>query len=133
VFQRELRPFLTGILTMATDRFGSRSSDVVRQKSNYDPLSRNPLELVRILTFHSELGGEHYTGLTNQLLDDEDCSHLLKLGRAILFGRLSQSLASIQHEHQPLEPDRETSFVRLILPVAKSGEVMKDLKRVLPE
>ncbi len=133
VFQRELRPFLTGILTMATDRFGSRSSDVVRQKSNYDPLSRDPLELVRILTFHSELGGEHYTGLTNQLLDEEDCSHLLKLGRAILFGRLSQSLASVQHERQPLEPDRQTSFVRLILPVAKSGEVMKDLKRVLPD
>ena len=133
VFQRELRPFLTGILTMATDRFGSRSSDVVRQKSNYDPLSRDPLELVRILTFHSELGGEQYTGLTNQLLNDEDCSHLLKLGRAILFGRLRQSLASIERDHQPLEPDRQTSFVRLILPVSKSGEVIKDLKRVLPE
>ena len=133
VFQRELRPFLTGILTMATDRFGSRTSDVVRQKSNYDPMSRDPLELVRILTFHSELGGEKYTGLTNQLLNNEDCSHLLKLGRAILFGRLSQSLASIERDHQRLEPDRQTSFVRLIIPVEKSGEVMKELKRVLPE
>ncbi len=133
VFQRELRPFLTGILTMATDRFGSRSSDVIRQKSNYDPLSRDPLELIRILTFHSELGGEQYTGLTNQLLNDEDCSHLLKLGRAILFGRLSQSLASIERDHQPLEPDRQTSFVRLILPVTRSGEVLKELKRVLPD
>ena len=134
VFQRELRPYLTGILTMATDRFGARSSsDVVRQKSAYDPLSRDPLELVRILTFHDELGGDRYTGLTNNLLSDEDCSHLLKLGRAILFGRLNQSLAVIQQDHQPLEPDRQTSFVRLIIPVAKSGEMLKDLKRVVPE
>ena len=134
VFQRELRPYLTGILTMATDRFGSRSSsDVVRQKSAYDPLSRDPLELIRILTFHDELGGERYTGLTNHLLNDEDCSHLLKLGRAILFGKLSQSLASVQQDQQPLEPDRETSFVRLIIPVAKSGELLKDLKRVVPD
>jgi hypothetical protein len=133
VFQRELRPFLTGILTMATDRFGSRTSEVVRQKSNYDPLSRDPLELIRILTFHTELGGEQYTGLTNHLLEEEDCSHLLKLGRAILFGRLNQSLASIEKNHQPLEPDRQNSFVRLIIPVTKSGEVMKELKRVLPD
>ena len=134
VFQRELRPYLTGILTMATDRFGSRSSsDVVRQKSTYDPLSRDPLELVRILTFYDEVGGERYTGLTNHLLNEEDCSHLLKLGRAILFGRLNQSLASIQQDHQPMEPDRQTSFVRLIIPVAKSGELIKDLKRVVPD
>jgi hypothetical protein len=134
VFQRELRPYLTGILTMATDRFGSRSSpDVTHQKSTYDPLSRDPLELVRILTFHEELGGERYTGLTNYLLNEEDCSHLLKLGRAILFGRLSQPLASIQQDQQPLESDRQTSFVRLIIPVVKSDEMIKDLKRVVPE
>jgi hypothetical protein len=50
-----------------------------------------------------------------------------------LFGKLNQSLASIQQDHQPLEPDRQTSFVRLIIPVAKSGELIKDLKRVVPE
>ena len=133
VFQRELRPYLTGILTMATPRFGSRSSETINQPTVYDSLSLDPFEFIRILTFHEEVGGERYTGLSNSLLNDQDCSHLLKLGRAILFGRLNQPIATIRQDNETLQPDRESTFVRLILPVAKSGELLKDLKRVVPD
>ena len=134
VFQRELRPYLTGILTMATARFGARNTkEITQQQSTYDPLSLDPFEVVRILTFFEDVNGDRYTGLSNQLLNHEDCSHLLKLGRAILFGRLAQPLARIELDQQPLEPDRESSFVRLILPVEKSTELLKDLKRVVPD
>jgi hypothetical protein len=134
VFQRELRPYLTGILTMATPRFGARAaSDPAHQHSSYDPLSLDPLNVIRILTFHDEVGGERYTGLTNQMLHDQDCSQLIKLGRAVLFGRIDQPLATLRQDQQVLTPDREASFVRLILPVYKSGELMNDLKRVVPD
>ncbi len=132
VHSRELRPYLTGIITMATPRFGG-TSETAHKQSTYDPLSLDPLSLVRILTFHQEVGGESYTGLTNQILETEDCSHLLKLGRAILFGQLKQSVATIQENHKPLEPDRQSSFIRLILPVAQPAELMKELKRVVPD
>ena len=133
-FQRELRPYLTGILTMATPKFGTRpSNEPFNQMSAYDSLSRDPFTLIRMLTFHDDVGGERYTGLTNQMLNDQDLSHLLKLGRAVLFGRINQPIAAIQLDRETLKPDRESSFVRLILPVARSGELLKDLKRVVPD
>ena len=133
-FQRELRPYLTGILTMATPKFGTRpSNEPFNQMSAYDSLSRDPFTLIRMLTFHDDVGGERYTGLTNQMLNDQDLSHLLKLGRAVLFGRINQPIAAIQIDRETLKPDRESSFVRLILPVARSGELLKDLKRVVPD
>lgn len=133
-FQRELRPYLTGILTMATPKFGNRpSNEPFNQQSAYDSLSLDPFVLIRILTFHEDVGGERYTGLTNHLLSDQDLSHLLKLGRAVLFGRIAQPVATIQQDRETLTPDRESTFVRLILPVARSGELLKDLKRVVPD
>lgn len=135
VHSRELRPFLTGVFTMATPRFGAKATavDGSHQQSSYDPLSLDPASLVRVMTFHDEVGGDRYTGLSNLMLDGEDCSHLLKLGRAILFGRLQQSVSVIQQDQSTIEPDRQVSFVRLILPVTRSSEVIKDLRRVVPE
>ncbi|WP_157605147.1 DUF4350 domain-containing protein [Schlesneria paludicola] len=134
VHSRELRPYLTGMITMATPRFGERTvTEVTHHQSTYDPLSLDPASVIRILTFHDEVGGERYTGLTNQLLGSEDCSHLMKMGRAILVGRLSQPVATIQQDQQALEPDRQATFIRLILPVAPASEVIRDLRRVVEE
>lgn len=132
VFTREIRPFMTGMITMATPRFGQTGiTDYANRQSNYNVLSRDPATVIRTLTFHDEIGADRYTGLTNLLLNDEDCSHLLRLGRAILFGRIDHRVATIQQDQSPLEPDRETTFIRLILPVAKSTEVLKGLQRVV--
>lgn len=131
VFTREIRPYMTGMITMATPRFGqSNISDYSSHQTNYDVLSRDPAMLVRTMTFHDEIGADRYTGLTNQLLNDEDCSHLLKLGRAILFGRIKHRVAVIHQDQTTLEPDRESTFIRLILPVARPTEVIKELQRV---
>ena len=133
VYTRELRPFLTGIITMATPRFGSPSNDYTHQQASYDTMSLDPYNVLRILTFHDEIGGERYTTLKNQILEEEDCSQLLRLGRAILFGKLSQPVATIRQDDAPFEPDRQDSFVRLILPVTRSTEVVKELRRVVKE
>jgi hypothetical protein len=134
VYSRELRPFLTGIITMATPLAGMKASnDPFQKQTNYDPLSLDPVSLIRILTFHEHIGAERYTGLTNQLFDKEDCSHLLKLGRAVLFGRLKQPVATVLENGTPIEPDRQTAFVRLILPVTTPSSLLKELQRVVPD
>lgn len=130
VFTREIRPFLTGVTTMATPKFGqSAPKEASNRLSNYDPLSLDPAGVVRTLTFHEEIGGERYTGLTNQLLGSEDLSHLLRLGRAVLFGRIRVTTAKVYWDRAPIEADRETSFVRIILPVKRSTEVIKVLPK----
>lgn len=132
VYSRELRPFLTGIITIATPRFGeSHAIDTTTKHTAYDSLSLDPFQFMRILTFHDQIGGTRYTGLTNQLLDEEDCSNLLRLGRAILFGRLSQPAASLQFDKSPMTADRQDGFIRIVLPVTRSKEVLKHLERVV--
>lgn len=120
VFQREVRAFLTGETATSKQREGSKFSDVIQRHAVYDPLSRDPVEILRTLTFYHDAGGSEYTTLTNNILDSEDLSHLLKLGRAVLFGRLNSPTAVIQVDGQATEPDRELTFLRLVLPVKKS-------------
>ncbi len=138
VFQRELRPFLTGQITVATRKDGSVYQDVSHRQTIYDPLSLDAHSLARMLTFHDEAGGTKYTGLTNRLLEEEDLSHLLKLGRAILFGHLngSASLLSITNglsRAESVKPNRETTFVRLVFPVTKIGDEPRQLESLDPD
>ncbi|MBS0203165.1 MAG: hypothetical protein JSS49_09725 [Planctomycetes bacterium] len=131
VFPRELRAYLTGKVATGTQREGSQASNVASQFVAYDALSRDPADILRILTFHHEVGGTRYTGLTNRMLEAEDLSHLLKLGRAVLFGRLNASVATVKLDGAELTPDRESTFVRLVLPVTKVGsEIKRDLQRL---
>ncbi len=143
VFQRELRPFLTGQITVATRKDNSVYQDVSHRQTPYDPLSLDAGSLARMLTFHDEAGGTKYTGLTNRLLEDEDLSHLIKLGRAILFGRLNGSASDLSIQpsndstNQPsrlenVKPARETTFVRLVFPVTKISETPRQLESLDP-
>jgi hypothetical protein len=131
VFQRELRAFLTGEVSLTKKREGADLRDIIQRRVEYDPLSRDPAMILRMLTFHREAGGTDYTSLTNNMLDAEDMSQLLRLGRAVLFGRLNHSVADIQIDGQAVKPTRELSYVRLILPVAKpSSDGYRELERL---
>ena len=137
VFQRELRPFLTGQITVATRKDNSKYQDVSHRQAVYDPLSLDAHSLARMLTFHEEAGSTKYTGLTNRLLEEEDLSHLLKLGRAILFGRLNGSASDLTITYtssrlESVKPNRETTFVRLVLPVTKISEAPRVLESFDP-
>ena len=133
MFPRELRAFLMGRVVTGTPLGGAPTSDATRQSEGYDPQSRDPADILRILTFHNEAGGTKLTGLTNRLLETEDLSHLLKLGRAVLFGRLDASIAAVQLDGKPTVPDRETTFIRIVLPVKKVGDEIRRLPVPLAE
>lgn len=128
VFPRELRGFLTGKVVTHAQNSGSQAADLTNQFINYDSLSRDPDDILRILTFHNEVGAGKYTGLTNRLLETEDLSHLLKLGRAVLFGRLNAPVATVQLDGADTAPSRESTFIRIVLPVKKVGS---DINRSL--
>ena len=138
VFQRDLRSFLIGQVTVAIRQADSNLENLSHRQTTYDPLSLNAQDLARALTFHEESGGTKYTGLTNRLLSDEDLSHLLKLNRAILFGRLKGAASSVQisaskEPSQDVTPNREFTFVRIVLPVTKIREVPRQLESLDPD
>lgn len=92
-------------------------TEALVNRENYDPMSRNPYTIFRILSFHEVTGGTGYTGLRNDSLADADLSRLLSLRRAVLFGRLQKPLTDWSlNDHAPAYTQQE-AFVRLILPV----------------
>jgi hypothetical protein len=123
VNQRELRGYLTGARAREVDRRpGQTSGNIIHEQTPYDPLNLNEADLWQMLTFHEAAGGSRYTRLTNFLLDDLDLSRELRLGRAVLFGRISRPAARPTIDGEPTEPTHQTTFVRLVLPVERSSE-----------
>ncbi|MBM4077091.1 MAG: hypothetical protein FJ267_15785 [Planctomycetes bacterium] len=143
VYQRELRPFLTGRVYTQIRGANSQFKDVTHRTTSYDTMSLESSQVVRALTFHEESGGIKYTGLTNHLLFDEDVSHLIKLDRAIVYGRLSDSVTKLEIRHdesgqddskfETRKPDNHHTFVRLVLPVKKKGEIPQFLESFDPQ
>jgi len=121
VFPRELRAFLTGKVATGNQKSGSQAADAANQFVAYDAMSRDPAGILRILTFHDEVGAAKYTGLTNRVLVSQDMSHLIRLGRAVLFGRLQAPAATIRVDGVDVPPSRDETFVRIVLPVNKIG------------
>lgn len=131
MFQRELRGFLTGSIAHI-DRTTERLSGTVRnEQTRYDPLDRDPLAVWQTLTFHAESGAESYTTLTNDLLQNDDFSRQLELGRAVIFGRLeAPSRLVINRIGQPVTADELTVVVRMVIPVGRSTEIQRTLPKL---
>jgi hypothetical protein len=116
--QREIGGYLTR--TVARQR-GDKADSIRSEQAPYDPLAEdNPDpfgDIVRILTFHQQVGGKQYTGMENHALRDMDLSGRLNLKRAVLYGKLDfkPSKLSIK-DHEPKE-SRQATFIRIVLPV----------------
>lgn len=118
---RLLDAYLTGVTSSEKVRKGMNTTDYVSNRSEYNPLDRNPLSLTRMLTFHEAAGGAKYTGLKNQTLGRSDLSPLLGLRRAVLFGRLSTPATEFTIDSEPARSDAQATFVRIVLPVAPAA------------
>lgn len=130
VFQRDLRGVLTRAVTHREHREGVQGLTIRETQSRYDPLDRDPLAVCQMLTFHQAAGGSDYSGLSNHMLANHDLTPQLQLGRAVLFGRLTPpSGTTISRDGQPAHPDRHDVFVRIVLPVESSGEIVRDLPK----
>jgi hypothetical protein len=133
-FQRELKGLLTRAVAIREQREGKDNIVIRTAQSRYDPLNRDLPAVWEMLTFHEAAGGASYTTLTNHLLATHDLSRQLDLGRAVLFGRLQTAPpAAVERNGQPSPPTRSDVLVRLVLPVERSGDILRELPRMKPE
>ncbi len=118
VLQRDLESYLTGVRTIEVQlRLGEGGEAIRQQQAAYDPLSRDPAYIVRMLSLHEAAGGTAYTGLTNTALSEFDLSGLIGLNRAVLIGEIDSATATVELDGTPVPPTRSRTFVRIVLPI----------------
>jgi hypothetical protein len=117
--ERLVKSFLTGQREAAVKVANEKDTRNITEVDRYDPLERNPLRLLRILSFHSATGGGAYTGLSNHALAKLDVSRLITIdeGVAILFARLKTPVTKFNIDGQPLAPAEHWTFLRAMIPV----------------
>jgi len=134
VAQRELRGFLTRTRAQEVQRgIERKTTELVVQQASYDPLERNLKQILPILTFFTEVGGTAYTGLTNEALAEDDLTPLLQLDRAILFGYLADPAPGAQVDGVNPAATARTTLVRIVLPVDRSKQAVRDLPKFEPK
>ncbi|MDB5337300.1 MAG: hypothetical protein JWN70_2919 [Planctomycetaceae bacterium] len=123
VEQRDLRGFLTQVYMKEIRRDSSKTSpELLDMQTPYDPARRDQAYIIRMLTFHQAAGGRDYTGMRHDVLGNFDLSSHLRLGRAVLLGRLKKSSAEWKVDGTAVvAPDSQT-FVRIVLPVDRAHE-----------
>jgi hypothetical protein len=115
--QRELAGYLTGATKVSVKSETTQLEEERIEHADYDPLDRDPVAILRMLTFHREAGGTLYTGLENGALRNYDWTPLLELDRAVLIGRIRRPAMHWTIDGKPIAPDAGVTFVRLVLPV----------------
>ena len=127
VYQRELQGFLTGTTASRVTGDQDDQSRIVIEQTDYDSLNPVPYNMIRTLTFYEIVGGRGYTGLGNASLDNLDLSGLLDLNRAVLFGKIEKPSGQVEIDGKLIEPDRLSSFIRIVIPVERDETVIREL------
>lgn len=117
VEQRELRSYLTQVFMREVQRTSTKSTELLDIQTPYDPTKRELDYIVRMLTFHQAAGGRDYTGLRHDTLASSDMSTQLRLGRAVLLGKLKKPSAEWKVRGEVLVDDSVITYVRIVLPV----------------
>jgi len=133
---RGLTGFLTGSIAVRYRAEHKRDDEIRNVRMQWDPDNRNPDDILRMLTFHKTVGGKSYTGLGNGFLRALDLSPLLRANRAVLFGTIDLPAARLRLKDgtsqtaRVIEPTRNTTYVRIVLPVRQTGSEPRDLPRL---
>ena len=123
-YGRELRGFLQRTTwTKSQSKKGAVSEDVLKEKERYNPLSLDPADILQMMTLHEAAGGKGYTGLDHQSLRGFDVTQLLSLDRAIVIARVTEPTTAWKFNGEVRPPTRHHSFIRILLPVRRIGEV----------
>jgi hypothetical protein len=123
VEQRDLRSFLTQVYMKEIRRDSSKTNpELLDMQTPYDPARRDQEYIVRMLTFHQAAGGRDYTGMRHDVLGNFDLSSHLRLGRAVLLGRLKTASAEWKVDGSAITAPASQTFVRIVLPVDRARE-----------
>jgi len=116
--QRLLKAYIQGEVSTEVKR--KTGTDIYIGAESYDPLGRDLRPLLRTLSFFRAVQGREHTQLANQSLARHDLSDLIHLGRVILFGRLSSSVARFEVDGVAVAPARRETWVRLAAPIVRT-------------
>ncbi|MCU0878085.1 MAG: hypothetical protein MUF06_09900 [Pirellulaceae bacterium] len=100
-----------------TERTVRSSKDIA---TPWDPTSTNVPRIAQMLMFHQAAGGRRYTGLSHRYQASLDLSESLKLGRAVLAGKVTEPAAELVTGDQPLalaENQTSSAWCRIVYPV----------------
>ncbi|MFM8218049.1 MAG: hypothetical protein ACKOJF_03910, partial [Planctomycetaceae bacterium] len=115
--QRELRALLTGERRERFKREGQLEGDIITSTAAYDPQQRDPMEILKMLTFHEAAGGIEYTGLFHAGLGDLELSPQTQVGQGVLIGRLDLPASSVELNGAARPASRQVTLVRLVIPI----------------
>ena len=124
VEQRELRSFLTQVYMKEVKRGNLKAVELLDLQTPYDPKRQDLDYIIRMMTFHQASGGRDYTGMRHDVLGSFDLSSHLRLGRAVLLGRLksAKSAAEWKVGDTVLTDEAGRTYVRIVLPVNRERE-----------
>jgi hypothetical protein len=100
-----------------TERTVRSSKDIA---TPWDPTTTNVNRIAQMLMFHQAAGGRRYTGLSHRYQASLDLSESLKLGRAVLAGKVAEPAAELVAGDQPLaqaENQTSSAWCRIVFPV----------------
>jgi len=131
IAHRELNGLLTRKTRVQANKERHESgSDVLIERAPYNPMMRNPDQIVRMLTFHQRAGGTSYTNLANQAPSLSDLSELLDLNRAVLLAKIRMPAAEFNLDGTVVQPTQHWAYVRAVLPVRRTRKISTDLEKL---
>lgn len=94
------------------------------QSVAWDPSDIDLTRIMRMMMFYHGSGGSGYTGLSHSFHDFIEMTPQSSLNRAILVGRISDRVSSIELDGQPADDlyDSSLSLVRVLMPVEPKTE-----------
>jgi hypothetical protein len=120
-------PIATTIPKDITRRLQRRSFVAGEEQGvEWNPADTTSIErLAELLSFHRSAGDVSYTGLSNRYLSRLECSDLLKLERAVIFGFISEPVTkwTSRRDEIPVQTygGKQTTAVRMSLQVKNNN------------
>lgn len=113
---RDLKALLTGESRMRKEVDALRT-EILTTTVPWNPLGRNRVDLMNMLSFHQAVGGSDYTTLAGAALRNLELTRLMELGRGILVGRVASPAGKVQIDGATPAAAQNDTFVRLVVPV----------------
>ncbi len=131
VFRRQLKEFLTGTIASRSNAAG-KSEQIVVEQTPYRANEDDAYEIFKMMTFYKTVGGKDYTSMNHRLFGEFDCTRQLNLNRAVLFGRVKLPVSQLKLDGENVQPAREFTVIRVLLPVKIQVAELKVLPKFDP-
>ena len=117
----DLKSFLNGVRIIQTAKASKNvvKGDSMQVTTPYNPQSRDPLEILTMVSLFDAAGGEAYSGLRNNSLRKLELSDSIRMNAALLLGRIKDVPSEFIVDEQRLEPAQSQTIIRILLPVVR--------------